>query len=349
MKNDEKMKTVFVVDDSDISLSLAKKALEGRYRVLTMPSAVKMFMLFEKITPDLILLDIEMEEINGIEAFKQLKTSEKFEKVPVIFLTGRNDTEIEAKCFEMGAVDFITKPFSEPVLQNRVRTYLDIDEIIHERTAQLYRLQSGIVSALADIVENRDKTMDGHIERTTAYIRILIEGMKERGVYADIVKTWDIERVVLSARLHDMGKIAVSDTILNKQDKLTDEEFEMIKTHADEGIRIIERMVEQTGEADFLRNAKLFAGYHHEHWDGTGYPGRLKGTDIPLQGRILAIVDVFDALVSCRSYKEAFTNEDAINTIAVNAGKQFDPKLVEVFLDVQDQIIQAKESLEDAR
>jgi putative two-component system response regulator len=349
MKNEEKIKTVFVVDDSDISLSLAKKALESRYRVLTMPSAVKMFMLFEKITPDLILLDIEMEEISGIEAFQQLKTSEKFGKIPVIFLTGRNDTEIEAKCFEMGAMDFITKPFSEPVLQNRVRTYLNIDEIIHERTAQLYRLQNGIVSALADIVENRDKAMNGHIERTTAYIKILIEAMKERGVYADIIQTWDIERVVLSARLHDMGKIAVSDTILNKQDKLTDEEFEMIKTHASEGIRIIEKMVEQTGEADFLRNAKLFAGYHHEHWDGTGYPDRLKGTDIPLQGRILAIVDVFDALVSCRSYKEAFTNEDAINTIAVNAGKQFDPNLVEVFLDVQDQIIQAKESLENVR
>jgi putative two-component system response regulator len=349
MKNEEKMKTVFVVDDSDISLSLAKKALESRYRVLTMPSAVRMFMLFEKITPDLILLDIEMEEINGIEAFQQLRTSEKLGKIPVIFLTGRNDTEIEAKCFEMGAVDFITKPFSEPVLQNRVRTYLNIDEIIHERTAQLYRLQSGIVSALADIVENRDKTMDGHIERTTAYIRILIEAMKERGIYADIIKTWDIERVVLSARLHDMGKIAVSDTILNKQDRLTDEEFEMIKTHTGEGIRIIDRMVKQTGEADFLRNAKLFAGYHHEHWDGTGYPGRLKGTDIPLQGRIMAIVDVFDALVSSRSYKEAFTNEDAINTIAVNAGKQFDPKIVEVFLDVQDQIIQAKESLENVR
>jgi putative two-component system response regulator len=233
------------------------------------------------------------------------------------------------------------------VLQNRVKTYLNIDEIIHERTAQLYRLQSGIVSALADIVENRDRAMDGHIERTTAYIRILIEAMKERGVYAEIIKTWDIERVVLSARLHDMGKIAVSDTILNKQDKLTDEEFEMIKAHAGEGVKIIERMVEQTGEADFLRNAKLFAGYHHEHWDGTGYPGRLKGTDIPLQGRIMAIVDVFDALVSSRSYKEAFTNEDAINTIAVNAGKQFDPKLVEVFLDIQDQIIKAKESLEN--
>ncbi|MDR2952664.1 MAG: response regulator [Treponema sp.] len=346
MKDEKKIKTVFVVDDSDISLSLAKRALESHYRVLTMPSAVKMFMLFEKIIPDLILMDIEMEEINGIETFQQLKTSGKFSQIPVIFLTGRNDIEIETKCFEMGAVDFITKPFSEPVLQNRVKTYLNIDEIIHERTAQLYRLQSGIVSALADIVENRDRAMDGHIERTTAYIRILIEAMKERGVYADIIKTWDTERVVLSARLHDMGKIAISDTILNKQDKLTDEEFEIIKAHAGEGVKIIERMVEQTGEADFLRNAKLFAGYHHEHWDGTGYPGRLKGTDIPLQGRIMAIADVFDALVSSRSYKEAFTNEDAVNTIAVNAGKQFDPKLVEVFLDVQDQIIKAKESLE---
>ena len=331
------MKTIFAVDDSDTNLSLAKKALEQYYRILTMPSAVKMFTLLEKITPDLILLDIEMPDMNGVDAFKKLKADHVYGQIPVIFLTGRNDTAIEAKCFELGAVDFITKPFSAPVLLNRIKTYLNIDEIIHERTEQLQRLQSGIVSVLADIVESRDTATSGHVERTVAYIRILLEAMKERGVYADEIKGWDMETVVLSARLHDMGKIVVSDVVLNKPEKLTGDEYEVIRTHADEGVRIIDKMVEQTGEADFLQNAKLFAGYHHEFWDGTGYPHRLKGTDIPLQGRIMAIVDAYDALISKRPYKEAMAIEEAERIIMENAGKQFDPNIARVFLEVKKQ------------
>jgi putative two-component system response regulator len=331
------MKTIFAVDDSDSNLSLAKKALEEHYRILTMPSAEKMFTLLEKVTPDLILLDIEMPEINGVEAFQRLKAHHVYGQIPVIFLTGRNDTAIEAKCFELGAVDFITKPFSAPVLLNRIKTYLNIDEIIHERTEQLQRLQSGIVSVLADIVENRDTETNGHVERTVAFIRILLEAMKERGVYADEIKSWDMETVVLSARLHDMGKIVVSDVVLNKPDKLTGDEFEVIRTHADEGVRIIDKMVEQTGEADFLQNAKLFAGYHHEYWDGSGYPYRLKGTDIPLQGRVMAIVDTYDALISRRPYKEALAVEEAERIIMENAGKQFDPDIARVFFEVKEQ------------
>jgi len=331
------MKTIFAVDDSDTNLSLAKKALEENYRILTMPSAVKMFTLLEKITPDLILLDIEMPELNGVDAFKKLKAHHVYGQIPVIFLTGRNDTAIEAKCFELGAVDFITKPFSAPVLLNRIKTYLNIDEIIHERTEQLQRLQSGIVSVLADIVESRDKETEGHIERTVAYIRILLEAMQERGVYADEIASWDIETVILSARLHDMGKIVVSDVVLNKHDKLTGDEYVAIRSHADEGVRIIDKMVEQTGEADFLRNAKLFAGYHHEYWDGSGYPHGLKGTDIPLQGRIMAIVDSYDALISRRPYKEAMAVEEAERIIMENAGKQFDPDIARVFFEVRKQ------------
>jgi len=342
------MKTIFAVDDSDSNLSLTKKALEEHYRILTMPSAIKMFALLEKITPDLILLDIEMSEMNGVDAFRQLKTNKIYGQIPVIFLTGRNDTAIEAKCFEMGAVDFITKPFSTPVLLNRIKTYLNIDEIIHERTEQLQRLQSGIVSVLADIVENRDIETGGHVERIVAYIRILLEAMKERGVYADEIKGWDMETVILSARLHDMGKIVVSDVVLNKPDKLTGDEYGVIRTHADEGVRIIEKMVEQTGEADFLQNAKLFAGYHHEFWDGSGYPYRLKGTDIPLQGRIMAIVDAYDALISKRPYKEALAVEEAERIIMENVGKQFDPDIARVFFEVKDQFKEAATSQENA-
>jgi len=335
------VKTIFAVDDSDTNLSLTKKALEEYYRILTMPSAAKMFTLLEKVTPDLILLDIEMPEMNGVDAFKKLKADSAYAKIPIIFLTGRNDTAIEARCFELGAMDFITKPFSAPVLQNRIKTYLNIDEIIHERTAQLQRLQNGIVSVLADIVENRDTETGGHVERIVAYIRILLEAMKEHGVYADEIKGWDMETVILSARLHDMGKIVVSDVVLNKPDKLTGDEYGVIRTHADEGVRIIEKMVEQTGEADFLQNAKLFAGYHHENWDGTGYPYGLKGTKIPLQGRIMAIVDAYDALISRRPYKEAMAAEEAERIIMENAGKQFDPEIVRVFAEVKDQFREA--------
>jgi putative two-component system response regulator len=339
------MKTIFVVDDSDTNLSVAKKALEGRYRVLTIPSAVKMLALLEKITPDIILLDIEMPEMDGFQALLYLKSSALYKDIPVIFLTSYTDDAIEARGFELGVVDFIAKPFSTPVLLNRIKTHLDIDDLIRERTAQIRRLQDGIVTVLADVVEERDKETGGHNNRTAAYVKILIEAMKERGVYADEMHDWDLEMVVSSARLHDMGKIHVLDMVLNKPGKLDDEEYEQMKLHSMEGVRIIDRMIEQTGEEKFLHNAKLFAEYHHERWDGTGYPHGLKGTKIPLQGRIMAIVDVFDALISKRPYKESFDDGEAVNIITANTGKHFDPQIVEVFLDVKEQFKAVRETL----
>jgi len=339
------MKTIFVVDDNDTNLSMAKNVLEGHYRVLTIPSAEKMFRLLEKITPDMILLDIEMPEIDGFEALIRLKSSQLYTDIPVIFLTAYSDDRVEARGFEMGVVDFITKPFSALVLLNRIKTHLNIDELIRERTARIRRLQNGIVTVLADVVEERDKETGGHNDRTSAYVKLLIKAMEERGVYADELRGWDMEMVVLSARLHDTGKIHILDTILNKPGKLENEEFEQMKSHTTAGAQIIGRMIEQTGEEEFLNNAKLFAEYHHEHWDGTGYPHGLKETDIPLQGRIMAIVDVYDALVSRRPYKEPLTEEDAINIIAMNASKQFDPKIVQVFLEIKDKFKALREAM----
>ncbi|MDR1838337.1 MAG: response regulator [Treponema sp.] len=339
------MKTIFVVDDSDTNLSMAEAALENYYRVMTMPSAEKMFELLEKITPDLILLDIEMPQTDGFEALKRLKSEGRWSDIPVMFLTGRTDADVEVHGFEMGAVDFVTKPFSAPVLLNRVKTHLDIDEIIHERTAQLHRLQNSIVSVLANIVENRDKGTGGHIERTSAYIKILIDGMKERGVYLEEISRWDVEKIISSARMHDLGKISITDIIMNKPEKLTDEEYELMKTHAIEGERIIDEIILRTGEGEFLRNARLFAGSHHERWDGKGYPRGLKGNEIPLQGRIMAIVDVYDALVSERPYKKAFTEENAVQIIMQNAGTQYDPKIAEVFYQVKDRFNAIRSSL----
>ncbi|MDR2696624.1 MAG: response regulator [Deltaproteobacteria bacterium] len=331
-------KTIFVVDDSDTNLSMAENALEAEYRVMTLPSAAKMFALLAKVTPDLLLLDIEMPEMSGFEALQILKSHNQYADIPVIILTGVTDASTEARGFELGAVDFIIKPFSVPVLLNRIKTHLNIDRMIRERTARLKRLQSGIVHVFADIIENRDRETGGHIERTAVYIKSLIVAMMAQGVYAEEMRGWDLDLVASSARLHDVGKIAISDFILNKPGPLTLEEFETMKTHAAEGKRIIEQIVSHTGEVDFLQNAKLFAGYHHEYWDGTGYPHGLKGAEIPLQGRIMAVVDVYDALVSERPYKKAFTGREAVGIIMADAGKRFDPNIARVFSEVQARI-----------
>jgi len=329
------LKTIFVVDDSDTNLSMAELALEDHYTVMTMPSAAKMFSLLDRIKPDMILLDIEMPGMDGFAALKQLKSSELWSDIPVIFLTGRTDTEVEVRGFEMGAVDFLTKPFSAPVLLNRMRTHLNIDDIIRERTLQLSQMQTSIVSVLADMVENRDKGTGGHIERTSRYIHILIDQMKARGVYAAEMHDWDIDKIISSARMHDLGKITITDLIVNKPGKLTPDEYEVMKTHAVEGERIIDEIITRTGEGEFLTNAKLFAGSHHERWDGKGYPRGLKGEEIPLHGRIMAIVDTYDALISERSYKKAFTDEEAVKIIKENSGVYYDPRIVEIFCEAE--------------
>ena len=330
------MKTVFIVDDADTNLAKAKQSLEDTYRVLTMPSASKMFTLLEKIIPDLILLDIEMPEMNGFVALEKLMQNDKTAKIPVVFLTAQTDAAVESRGFEMGAVDFITKPFSEPVLLNRINSHLHLADIIKKRTQHIERLQTSIVSVLADMVESRDEVTGGHVERTTRYVNILLRRAMSMDLYADEMRSWDFEQVVSSAKLHDIGKITISDLILNKPGKLSPEEFEIMKTHAIEGEKIIDKIIEQTGEDTFLRHAKLFAGYHHERWDGLGYPYGLKAEEIPLQGRIMAVADVYDALTSVRPYKKAFSHEHSTEIIMENAGKQFDPNLAKVFFEVKD-------------
>jgi len=337
-------KTIFVVDDNDTNLSIAKEALKEQYRVMTLPSASNIFTLLEKIIPDLILLDIEMPEINGFEALKLLKADSAYADIPVVFLTSITDASVEVSGFQMGVIDFISKPFSAPVLLNRVKTHLNIDELIRERTSQLQQkttqlenLQNSIVYVISDMVENRDEETGGHVERTTKYIALLVDAMIAQGVYADELSEIDLDTMISSARLHDVGKISISDAILNKPGKLTDEEYEKMKTHSAEGERIIEQMISRTEDADFLYNAKLFAGYHHERWDGKGYPHGLSGTDIPLQGRIMAFADVYDALVSRRPYKNPFSPEEAVEIIMNGAGGQFDPEIAKVFYSVRDE------------
>jgi putative two-component system response regulator len=315
---------------------MAENALSARYRVFTLPSAAAMFELLEEVIPDLILLDILMPKTNGFDAMKKLKADEKHSGIPVIFLTSRSDPSTEVLGFEMGAADFVSKPFSEPVLLNRIKFHLKIEDIIRERTQNLKKLKDSIVNVLANMVENRDSMTGKHIERTTLYIKMLMEAMTEYGVYSEETANWDLDMVTSSSRLHDVGKIVITDLILNKPGRLTPEEFDTIKTHAAEGERIISEIQKESSDEAFLQNAKLFALYHHEKWDGTGYPYGLKGEEIPLHGRIMAIVDVYDALTSDRPYKKAFPHEEALKIISDDSGSHFDPKIADVFLKISD-------------
>jgi len=344
------MKTIFVVDDTNINLFDAEEALSDNYNVLTLSSAPVMFDVLRNVKPDLILLDILMPDIDGFEALRILKSDTRYSNIPVIFLTSKSDVATEARGFELGAIDFITKPFSKPVLINRIQAHLDIESKIHERTEmlqqrteKLQKLQYSMVSVLANMVEGRDKLTGRHIERTTGYIKILLEAMLIRGIYAEEMKNWNLDVVISSARLHDIGKIVVTDLILNKPESLTKLEYDIMKTHTEEGEKLIDIIINESGDEDFLRNAKLFAGSHHERFDGTGYPRGLKGEEIPLQGRIMAIADVYDALVSDRPYKKGFSHEKAVEIISEGGGNQFDQKIVDVFLEINNLFTEVQE------
>ncbi|MCL1863904.1 MAG: response regulator [Defluviitaleaceae bacterium] len=340
-------KTVFVVDDNDTNLSKAEEGLEDIYDVMTIPSGERLFKILKKVKPNLILLDIEMPEMDGFQVLEQLKSQKEYMDIPVIFLTGIREPEIEARGFESGAIDFVTKPFSTPVLLNRVKLHIDVNLLIKEHTEKLARNHQNMIFILADMVENRDSGTGGHIERTSEYVKVLIKAMQDDEVYIEEIKDWDLEMMGICAILHDVGKIGVSDTILNKQGKLTDEEFSRMKNHASNGADIINRVIERTGDDEFLHNARLFAEFHHESWDGSGYPHNIKGLAIPIQGRIMAIADVYDALISVRPYKPAFTHEQAVEIIIKDSGKRFDPKIADVFQKIHEKFRLVKQAIKD--
>lgn len=337
-------KMIFIVDDSDTNLSRAEEALEDIYSVMTIPSAAKMFSILEKVIPDLILLDIEMPQMDGFEALKLLKEDKRFTNIPVIFLTSLSDEEVEVRGFEMGVVDFITKPFSAPVLLNRMQTHLDIDGLLRERTSRLLNANKNMVFVLANIIESRDENTGGHIERVSEYVRLLLGEMRKKGIYQEELRGVDIDMMVVASLLHDVGKIHVSDLVLNKPGKLTPEEYEIMKSHAKTGEQVIDQIIQRSGQDDFFHNAKMFAAYHHERWDGRGYPNGLSGLDIPVQGRILAVADVYDALTSERPYKRAMTDQEATDILTKDSGTAFDPAVVDVFCSIKDKFTEARVS-----
>ncbi|MCL2889041.1 MAG: response regulator [Eggerthellaceae bacterium] len=343
---------IILVDDVKANLTMGRDLLKTFYEVYPAPSAERLFELLGNIVPDLILLDIEMPDMNGYDAMQKLKAEPRFSDIPVIFLTAKDDESSEMHGFDLGAVDYVTKPFSGPLLLRRIENQLlikqqknellanqaslkdyadNLEEKVREKTAEVFDLKNAVLSTVADLVEFRDKCTGGHIVRTQRYLQALIEGMVREGVYIDKISQWNMDFFLPSAQLHDVGKIAISDLILDKPGKLTAEEFEIMKTHVSVGVDAIEQIMGKTREHAYLGHALLIAGTHHEKWNGTGYPVGLSGENIPLEGRLMAIADVYDALITKRPYKEAFSHEQACTIIEEDAGIHFDPALVEVF------------------
>ena len=343
-------KKIVIVDDNIVNLKIGVNALKNDYDVIAIPSGKKLFFLLEKVSPDLILLDIEMPEMDGFEVFEQLKTNPETSKIPVIFLTSSDSTEFEEKGYLLGAADYMRKPYYPPFLRKRIALHLNVRQIseknleyeekIQNSEKSMSDLQIRLLKTVIDLVERRDEVSGGHVERTRKYVEVLLDVLIKNNIYAEIISFWKKDLVLQSTMLYDLGKVTINDSILRKPNKLEDSEFFMMKKHPLMGVKIIDEiraeLSENSMEASILDYAKEFAGYHHEKWDGTGYPNGLKGFNIPLPGRLMAIADVYDALISKRSYKKSYTHEEAAQIISQGKGTHFDPVLVDVFISVAD-------------
>ncbi|MEI2397656.1 two-component system response regulator [Paenibacillus sp. FSL R10-2199] len=338
---------ILVVDDTPDNISLLSGLLKEQYKVKVAINGEKALQVAKASPPDLILLDIMMPVMDGYETCRRLKEDGELREVPVIFLTAKEEVEDENLGFDLGAVDYITKPISSPILLSRVKTHLTLKQSkdfladknefleaeISRRIKEISLIQEVSVMAMAALAEMRDSETGNHIQRTKLYIEELATQLSRTGKYAEVLSPEHINLIVTSAPLHDIGKVGIPDHILLKPGALTREEFEVMKTHTTLGREAIlraERLMDKP--ETFLRFAKEIVYSHHEKWNGTGYPEQIAGEQIPLSARLMAVADVYDALTSKRVYKDAMPHEEAVGIIVGDAGIHFDPDIVKVFM-----------------
>ncbi len=346
----QKQKTkqhVMIVDDTPSNIHFMEVILADTYEISVARNGRDAIGLaHSENPPDIILLDIMMPEMDGYEVCARLKASKRTQHIPVIFVTAKDDIEDQTKGFSAGAVDYITKPFNFPVVKARVATHLALsdqnrmlEEKVRQRTIELNATQDVTIRSLAILAEYRDNETGGHIVRTQHYVRILAEKLKNYPRFSDAIGSDQmIELLFKSAPLHDIGKVAIRDNILLKPGRLTDEEFAEMKRHTIYGAEALEKAQDSIGEgmhSSFLSIAMEIALTHHEKYDGSGYPAGLKGDEIPISGRLMAIADIYDAIVSKRVYKPPFSHKKAYSIITDGDGRvepgHFDPDVLSAF------------------
>jgi len=367
-----KKATVLVVDDTPENLTLMSSLLKDSYQVRVANNGDRALTIaLSDKAPDLILLDIMMPEMDGYEVCRRLKANTATRDIPIIFLTAKSDMEDEQKGLAMGAVDYITKPISPPIVLARVAAQLSLkanadflrekneflrekndylkeknaflhdknDFLEHEvvrRTREITAIQDVTILVMASLAETRDAETGNHIRRTQHYVKALAERLRPHPRFESFLTTRNIEMLFKSAPLHDIGKVGIPDRILLKPGRFTPEEFEIMKTHTTLGRDAIAQAESSLGtRVEFLSMAKDIALFHQEKWDGSGYPAGLRGDAIPVSARLMAVADVYDALISRRVYKEGMPHEKAVEIIAQGRGSHFDPDMVDGFLDIQ--------------
>jgi putative two-component system response regulator len=343
--------TILVVDDAPDNLSLMSDLLlRAGYRVKLANGGERALKIAAAApAPDLILLDVMMPGIDGYETMRRLRADTGTRDIPVIFLTSRMEEDDQMTGLDLGAVDYIGKPIVPRLVLARVRNHLELkhakdclrDRNVHLeaevalRTREIQAIQDVTINALASLAETRDNETGNHIRRTQRYVRILAAALRDHERFAGALSERVVDLLFKSAPLHDIGKVGIPDRILLKPGRLDDEEFAIMKTHTTLGRDAIVQAERQLGmEVEFLRMAKEIAYSHQEKWDGSGYPEGLSGDDIPLSARLMAVADVYDALISQRIYKPPMSHEEAVEIIVQGRGTHFDPDLVDAFITV---------------
>jgi putative two-component system response regulator len=359
--------TILIVDDTPDNIMLLSRLLKDRYNTkVANNGSTALQIAAASPSLDLILLDVMMPGLDGYETCRQLKANPATADIPVIFLTAKNQVEDEAMGLSLGAVDYIAKPISPPILFARVATQLslrnarreleehnqNLEKLVQERTAQLYLMQEAIIVAMASMAESRDQETGNHIRRTQNYVRALARHLQTHprlgSKYGAELSDEAIELLYRSAPLHDIGKVGIPDRILLKPGNLDREEFEVMKMHAVYGrdtIMLVEKHI--GGSNSFLMFAREIAHSHQEKWDGSGYPQNLSGEQIPLSARLMAVADVYDALISKRVYKPAFTHQQALDVMRKGRGSHFDPDVLDAFFEIEGEFAAIAEAFSD--
>lgn len=336
--NQPEKQTILIVDDTPANLDVLAGILKQDYKLKVATNGAKALQL-SQITPppDLILLDIMMPGMDGYTVCRHLKDDPRTARIPVVFVTAKGEVEDETHGFELGAVDYITKPVSPPIVRARVRTHLDLydqerylDGLVAERTKALEKTRLQIIRRLGRAAEFKDNETGMHVVRMSHYSQLIAKhlGMPEH--YCDLI--------LESSPMHDIGKIGIPDKVLQKPGRLNEIEWEEMKRHPEIG-----GMILGDHDSELLKMARVIALTHHEKWDGSGYPNGLKGEEIPLEGRIVAVADVFDALTTERPYKAAWPVEEAVGLMKKESGYHFDPELVELFLANLEEVLEIRQ------
>jgi putative two-component system response regulator len=343
------MKRILVVDDNISILKQISAHLTDDYEVSLAKSGSLALQICAKEKPDLILLDVEMPDMDGFEVITRLKQNPFFDRIPVIFLTANNDPKTQIRALELGARDFIVKPAEKSILLHRIELHIRFVSYQAETERNVMVLSDSMATSFAEMIECRDESTGGHVVRTSQYVNILGKELIDKGLFPNELDLSELQLMVQAAPLHDIGKIAISDRVLLKAGQLDDIEFSIMKRHSEIGATILDRMYRKMPTQRYLRYASLIAGSHHERYDGKGYPNRLSGNNIPLCGRIMAVADVYDALIDNRVYRRGMSHIQSRSIILENTGTQFDPAIIKAFEEAEGKIVEVADTLLGSR